>query len=264
MVRSANPRIEGMNTATARFVNARSASPSKCRRRFAVFATVILGPVGALPASPASAGGEVSTPTTSATPAAPSPPPPAATLPLPPSESPPRIFLTLAPGLSNLQLAGAANLTVEIANIQVSARWLWADGVDLDVSPTESIEERALLLARTWRRGSRTLYLGAGLARVSTEKRGAFLYREDSPLQTAIYESLRANTWGFPFEAGVAWDRRFGGIGFALIGDLNSQLPLGALVLTLRQFHPRKLGHSLVVDDRFEAFPPPPAGAEHS
>jgi hypothetical protein len=136
--------------------------------------------------------------------------------------------------VSNLQLAGAASLTVEIAHFQLSARWLWADGVDFDVSPTESIEERAVLLARTWRSGSRTLYLGAGLARVSTERRGAFLGFEDSPLQTALYESLRANTWGFPLEAGVAWDARFGGIGFALIGDLNSELPMGALVLTLR------------------------------
>ena len=136
--------------------------------------------------------------------------------------------------MSNLQLAGAANLTVEIMNIQLSARWLWADGLDFDASPTESIEERAVLLSRTWRSGSRTFYLGGGLARVSTERRGAFLYREDSPLQTAIYESLRGNSWGFPFEAGVAWDRRFGGIGFALIGDLNGQLSTGALVLTLR------------------------------
>lgn len=136
--------------------------------------------------------------------------------------------------MSTLQLVGAASLAVELTNTQLSARWLWADGIDFDASPTESIEERAVLMSRTWRSGARTLYLGGGLARVSSERRGAFLYREDSPLQTAIYASLRANSWGFPFEAGVAWDGRFGGIGFALIGDLNRELPMGALVLTLR------------------------------
>ncbi|HEY4187251.1 MAG TPA: hypothetical protein VGP07_19400 [Polyangia bacterium] len=146
----------------------------------------------------------------------------------------PRVFLTLAPGLSNLQLLGMASFTVEVATWQVSVRALLADGLDFDLSPTESVYDYALSIGKAWHRGGRTTYLSGGMGWATTVRRGKFLYKEDEGFGTLVYEELGGHGLAFAFEAGLAWDARFGGIGLALVGDLNGQLPALGIAAILR------------------------------
>lgn len=149
-------------------------------------------------------------------------------------DSAPRVFLTLAPGVSNLEFLGMASFTVEIATWQLSLRGLLADGIDFDVSPTESVNDYALSIGKAWHREARTLYVSGGMGRATTVRRGAFLHKEDEAFGTSVYEELHDRGLAFAFEVGVAWDARFGGIGLAMVGDINGQLPALGLAVTLR------------------------------
>jgi hypothetical protein len=146
----------------------------------------------------------------------------------------PRIFVTLAPGVSSLELLAMASLTIEISTLQLSVRALTADGLSFRTSPTEGVDEYAVLLGKAWHRKVATLYAQGGLGRASTLRRGKFLYTEDVGFMGDVYEGLPGKTWAFAFEAGIDWSARFAGIGVALVCDVNPQLSMVGLALTLR------------------------------
>jgi hypothetical protein len=143
-------------------------------------------------------------------------------------------FACLAGGLSSVQLTGTAGLTVEVASWLVSARAGLSGAVDFDVSPTEQVEEYGVLVGKAWHRGSRTAYLLAGLGRADTQRRGAFLYKEDEGFGTSVYQKLSDRGWGVPLEAGLAWDGSTTGLSVALVGNVNTRLSLVGIVLGFR------------------------------
>ena len=144
------------------------------------------------------------------------------------------MFVTLAPGFSNLEFLGMAGLTVAVGGWQVTARALISDGIDFEVSPTESVNDIGLLVGRSWLLNGMRLYAQGGPVRANTVARGAFLYKDDEAFRTEIYEKIQRQTLGLGVEAGVAWDGSNGGIGLALVGDLNTEVPMFGLALTLR------------------------------
>jgi hypothetical protein len=145
-----------------------------------------------------------------------------------------RMFVTLAPGFSNLEFLGMAGLTVAVGGWQVTARALISDGLDFEVSPTESVNDVGLLFGRSWLWNGTRIYAQGGPVLANTVARGAFLYKEDEGFGTDVYEKLRRQTLGLGVEAGVAWDGANGGIGLAVVGDLNNEVPMFGLALTLR------------------------------
>jgi len=127
-----------------------------------------------------------------------------------------------------------ASATLALRGWQLSARALIADGLDFAVSPTESVAEVGLLVGRTWHAGSTSIYAQAGPIRASTVTRGKFLYQEDSAFETKVYEEIDRQNLGLGLEAGISKDGSIGGIGVAVVADLNASLPMLGVTLTFR------------------------------
>jgi hypothetical protein len=145
-----------------------------------------------------------------------------------------RAYLTLAPGLSNVGLMGLAGFTVEAWSYQLSARASVAAELALGVDPGEEFQEYAFLAGKVWRKGVRSVHVGAGIATTDTIRRGRYLHDSDGMYGGKVYEELRGHSLGVPFEIGVSWDTCCIGAGVALVGNLNSDLSLIGLVGTLR------------------------------
>lgn len=145
-----------------------------------------------------------------------------------------RVYLTLAPGLSNVGLMGLAGVTVEAWSYQLSARASLASELSLEVSPNESFQEYALLAGKVWRRGSRSFHVAAGIASTESTRRGKHLGQSDDMNGGEEYEELRGDSLGLPMEIGVSWDGRRVGGGLALVGNFNSDLQFMGIVGALR------------------------------
>lgn len=145
-----------------------------------------------------------------------------------------RLYLTLAPGLSTVGLMGLAGVTVEAWSYQLSGRASVAAELALGVSPGEEFKEYALLAGKVWRKETRSIHVGAGIASTNTIRRGKYLHDSDGMYGGKVYEELRGHSLGVPIEVGVSWDTCCLGGGVALVGNLNSHLNLIGIVGTVR------------------------------
>ena len=145
-----------------------------------------------------------------------------------------RAYVTLAPGLSTVGVMGLAGVTLEAWSYQLSARTSLAFEFELGVSPTEKFQERALLAGKVWRRRPLSVHVAAGIAKAATVRRGRYLHDSDGMYGGKVYEELRGQPLGVPFEIGVSWDNCCVGGGVALVGNFNSDLALVGIVGTLR------------------------------
>lgn len=156
-----------------------------------------------------------------------SPPAPAS------DEIPTRAFATIAAGVSGVGAVGLVAATLEVATVRLTARAFLSGSIDFGVSPTEQIEEYAVLLGKSWQIESRTAYVSAGLGRAKTTRRGKFLYAEDEGFQTKIYEAFNADSLSVPLEAGITWDGSSTSVGLALVANINRELSTVGVVLSL-------------------------------
>lgn len=130
-------------------------------------------------------------------------------------------YFTLALGTADLGPMAMANLSFEVGAWLLSAQTSAAREFALFM-PAEGLAEYSLLVGKVWRNGLTRAYAATGIGVADITRRGSpKSTSSDAIVLFQDYDMLNDRAVNVPFQLGLSWDARVGGIGFAVIGNFN-------------------------------------------
>jgi hypothetical protein len=147
--------------------------------------------------------------------------------------SSPNGYFTLGLGGTNFSYLRLVNLSFDLRSLLISARASTAFGLELFGPPEKQLAEYSLLIGKVWRGESARAYLAAGVGVADITRRRGSTCSSDAFLASCSYEMAENTTVNIPLQAGISWDASLAGIGLALVGNLNQDLPSYGAVLAV-------------------------------
>jgi len=147
--------------------------------------------------------------------------------------SSPNGYFTLGLGGTNFSYLTLANLSFDLRSLLISARASAAFGLEFFAPPEKQLNDYSFLIGKVWRGESARAYLSAGIGVADITRRGSATCSGDAFLASCSYEMVQNRTVNIPLQVGFSWDSSLAGIGLALVGNLNQDLPSYGSVLTV-------------------------------